>query len=131
MEVFYLIICGIVLKLICRSIMVEGLIDKSGRFQKSSESLQTFLTYDSKFSMRIQITEDEHEVADFVKKALTEEKHAVDIANDGLEGEDQALSESYDLVILDIILPKKRTGGFEIVARRRPGDAGFNAHRSR
>ncbi len=34
-------------------------------------------------------------------------KHAVDIANDGLEGEEMALSESYDLVILDIMLPKK------------------------
>ena len=72
MEVFYLIICGIVLKLICRSIMVQVLIDKSRPIPKTSESLQTFLTYDFKFSMRIQITEDEQKVADFVKKAMTE-----------------------------------------------------------
>ena len=57
--------------------------------------------------MRILITEDEQDVADFVKKAMTEEKHAVDIANDGFEGEEMALSESYDLIILDIMLPKK------------------------
>ncbi len=57
--------------------------------------------------MRILITEDEQDVADLVKKAMIEEKHAVDIANDGFEGEDLALSESYDLIILDIMLPKK------------------------
>ncbi len=57
--------------------------------------------------MRILITEDEHEVAAFVKKVMAEENHAVDIANDGLEGQDLALSESYDLIILDIMLPKK------------------------
>ncbi len=57
--------------------------------------------------MRILILEDEHDVAAFVKKALTEEKYAVDIAHDGREGEDLALSESYDLIIIDIMLPKK------------------------
>ena len=80
--------------------------------------------------MRILITEDEHEVAAFVKKVMAEENHAVDIANDGLEGEDLALSESYDLIILDIMLPKKDGWGVEIIAPGTSGNASCNAHRS-
>jgi DNA-binding response OmpR family regulator len=57
--------------------------------------------------MRILIIEDEPDVAAFVKKVMIEENHAVDIAHDGLKGEDLALTEPYDLIILDIILPKK------------------------
>jgi DNA-binding response OmpR family regulator len=55
--------------------------------------------------MRILVIEDEQDVAAFVKKVVSDEKHAVDIAFDGTEGEDLALSESYDLIILDIMLP--------------------------
>jgi len=57
--------------------------------------------------MRILIVEDEKDIADFVKKSLTEESHAVDITVDGLAGEDLAFAEPYDLIILDILLPKK------------------------
>jgi len=57
--------------------------------------------------MRIIIIEDEPDVAAFIKKVLIEEKHAVDIASDGLKGEFLVLTESYDLIILDIMLPKK------------------------
>jgi DNA-binding response OmpR family regulator len=57
--------------------------------------------------MRILIIEDEGDVAGFVKKALTRESYAVDIASDGPDGEYLALTESYDLIILDIRLPKK------------------------
>ncbi len=57
--------------------------------------------------MRILIVEDEKEIANFVKKVLTEETYAVDIAKDGREGEELALVEPYDLIILDILLPKK------------------------
>lgn len=57
--------------------------------------------------MRILIIEDEKEVADFVRRALQEESHAVDTAFDGQRGEELALSENYDLVILDLMLPKK------------------------
>jgi DNA-binding response OmpR family regulator len=57
--------------------------------------------------MRILVIEDEHDVATFVKKVMTEERHAVDIAHNGVEGQELALSESYDLLILDIMLPKK------------------------
>lgn len=64
-------------------------------------------------SMRILIIEDEPDVADFVKKALREENHAVDIALDGSKGEYLALTEPYELIILDIILPRK--DGFSVL----------------
>jgi two-component system copper resistance phosphate regulon response regulator CusR len=63
--------------------------------------------------MRILIVEDEPDVAAFVKKALLEENHAIDIAHDGAQGEYLALTESYDLIILDVMLPKN--DGFSIV----------------
>jgi DNA-binding response OmpR family regulator len=57
--------------------------------------------------MRILIIEDEPDVAAFIKKALLEENQAIDLALDGPAGELLALSEPYDLIILDILLPKK------------------------
>ena len=57
--------------------------------------------------MRILIIEDEPDVAAFVKKALIADNHAIDIAHDGLNGEELALTESYDLIILDVMLPLK------------------------
>lgn len=57
--------------------------------------------------MRILIVEDDRDIADFVKKALKGESHAVDIAPDGMTGERLAFTEPYDLIILDIMLPKK------------------------
>ena len=57
--------------------------------------------------MRILIIEDEQDVAALVEKAMAEQKHAVDIAHDGITGQELALSEPYDLLILDIILPRK------------------------
>ncbi|MDZ7288448.1 MAG: response regulator transcription factor [candidate division KSB1 bacterium] len=57
--------------------------------------------------MRILIIEDEKEVARFIRRTLLEESHAVDVAHDGLAGEEMALSEEYDLIILDLMLPRK------------------------
>jgi DNA-binding response OmpR family regulator len=57
--------------------------------------------------MRILIIEDEKEVASFVQRALLEESHAIDVADDGLSGEEMALAEAYDLIILDLMLPRK------------------------
>jgi DNA-binding response OmpR family regulator len=57
--------------------------------------------------MRILIIEDEKELVTLISRALKEESHAVDVSYDGQNGEDLALSESYDLIILDIMLPKK------------------------
>lgn len=51
--------------------------------------------------------EDASHIAEIIKKALQEETHAVDVALDGCSGEAFAFSESYDLIILDLMLPKK------------------------
>lgn len=56
--------------------------------------------------MRILIIEDERRLANVVKKGLVEDGFAVDIAYDGEEGKYLAESEEYDLIILDISLPK-------------------------
>jgi heavy metal response regulator len=56
--------------------------------------------------MRILIIEDEKKIADFLKRGLKEEGYSVDIANDGEEGHFLATTQEYDLVILDLMLPK-------------------------
>jgi len=56
--------------------------------------------------VRILIVEDEKKVANFVKKGLQEEGYAVDLSFDGEEGLKLGKDPSYDLIILDIYLPK-------------------------
>ncbi len=55
--------------------------------------------------MRILVVEDEVKVASFIRRALEEESYAVDVCSDGTKGLDLARSGSYDLVILDLMLP--------------------------
>jgi DNA-binding response OmpR family regulator len=57
--------------------------------------------------MRILVVEDEHKINRTVCQALREEAYAVDSATDGEEGEELALINEYDLIVLDIMLPKK------------------------
>jgi len=57
--------------------------------------------------MRILIIEDEKKVAAFVKRGLEQESYAVDVCNDGIEGQHYAEINNYDAIILDIMLPKK------------------------
>jgi DNA-binding response OmpR family regulator len=57
--------------------------------------------------MRILVVEDEGQLADIIKRGLEEQGYAVDAAYDGKEGEYLAENFSYDLIVLDIILPKK------------------------
>jgi len=57
--------------------------------------------------MRILVVEDERRIAAFVKRGLEEEHYAVDVAYDGEEALDWAAVVDYDLIILDILLPKK------------------------
>ncbi len=57
--------------------------------------------------MRILIVEDEVKVAAFVRQALEEEGHAVDVALDGETGLRFALNGTYDLILLDWLLPKR------------------------
>ncbi len=56
--------------------------------------------------MRILLVEDDADLAQFIRKGLKEEHYAVDVAADGEEGLALALDNSYDLMILDIMLPK-------------------------
>ena len=56
--------------------------------------------------MRILVIEDDADLAQFICKGLKEERYAVDLAGDGEEGLDLALANPYDLLIVDIMLPK-------------------------
>lgn len=67
--------------------------------------------------MRILVVEDEHKMAAFIKRGLEEEGAVVDIAPDGEDGLFRASSSSYDLIILDITLP--RMDGLEVCRRLR------------
>lgn len=55
--------------------------------------------------MRVLIIEDEHKIANAVKKGLEHESYAVDVVYDGGEGYDMASVEKYDVIILDLMLP--------------------------
>ncbi len=57
--------------------------------------------------MKILVVEDEERVAHFIQKGLKEEGHAVDVSYDGEDGEFLAEINDYDLIILDLMLPKK------------------------
>src|SRR5688572_5039195 len=67
--------------------------------------------------MRILVVEDEQKMAAFIKRGLEEEGAAVDVAADGEEGLFQAGVGNYDLIILDISLP--RLDGLEVCRRLR------------
>lgn len=56
--------------------------------------------------MRILVVEDEKALANNLKKGLSEEGYSIDVAYDGEEGGFMAETEPYDLIILDIMLPK-------------------------
>ena len=56
--------------------------------------------------MRILVVEDEAGVAGFVKQGLTEAGYVVNVARDGSEGLEYALAFEYDVIVLDIMLPK-------------------------
>lgn len=56
---------------------------------------------------RILIIEDEKKVADFLTKGLSEEGYQITIATHGLQGQKQAITEPYELIVLDRMLPDK------------------------
>ena len=63
--------------------------------------------------VRILIIEDDKKVARFIAKGFEQEGHAVDVVYDGETGESQALNFDYDIVVLDVMLP--RLSGFDVV----------------
>lgn len=63
--------------------------------------------------MKVLIVEDEYSLADAIAETLKKEKFSVTIITDGEQGEDEALTNIYDLILLDVMLPHKN--GFEIL----------------
>ena len=55
--------------------------------------------------MRILLVEDEERIADFIRRGLSEEGYAVDIARDGEEAVDWPAVADFDVIILDVMLP--------------------------
>ena len=62
--------------------------------------------------MRILVVEDEHRIANSIKKGLEQERYAVDVAYTGSDGFNLASTEDYDGIILDVLLPEMN--GIEI-----------------
>ena len=73
--------------------------------------------------MRILIVEDQRKMAGFIQRGLKEEKYAVDVAYDAEKALYAADVNEYDLIVLDIMLP--RTDGFAICRKIR-GQEKFN-----
>ena len=67
--------------------------------------------------MRVLIIEDEYSLADAIAETLKKEKFTVDIVTDGEEGENEALTNIYDIILLDVMLPNKN--GFQILENLR------------
>ncbi len=68
--------------------------------------------------MRILLVEDESKVSSFIQRGLEEEHYAVDLAEDGEEAVNMVDVYDYDIVILDIMLPKM--DGLSVEALGRP-----------
>jgi DNA-binding response OmpR family regulator len=71
--------------------------------------------------MRILLIEDEHKLAAAIKRGLEQERFAVDIEYDADSGLGAALSESYDVMIIDRMLPGSMEG-LDIIAQVRKAD---------
>jgi two-component system OmpR family response regulator len=67
--------------------------------------------------MKVLVVEDDPTVGRFVKRGLEEQRYTVDLVTDGEEGERLAASQPYDLLILDLRLPKR--SGMDVLRRLR------------
>lgn len=72
--------------------------------------------------MRILVVEDEKNMNRLISEALEDEKYSVDSCFDGQEALDYAMAADYDVIVLDVNLPKM--DGFTVVERLRDGDCG-------
>lgn len=70
--------------------------------------------------MHILVVEDEERLAMLLRRVLIEERHSVDVAHDGTRGLDLAASGTYDVIILDVMLP--RVDGLEVCRQLRSYD---------
>jgi len=67
--------------------------------------------------MRILVVEDDRDVADFVRRGLEEEGNSVQVVHDGGAALQQALAHTFDVIVLDVMLPF--LDGFEVTRRLR------------
>jgi len=67
--------------------------------------------------MRILVIEDEAKVASFLKKGLQQSGYEIDVAADGEEGYERIRGTNYDLILLDLMLPK--ISGFDLIPKIR------------
>ena len=107
------------------SLTVIGL-DSERRFGQQTPKTSRGRSENQHFEVqrvRLLVVEDETKVANFIRRGLDEEGYTVDVAADGEEGLNLALSRGHDLVILDINLPKIE--GLEVLRRLR--ESGFSA----
>ena len=67
--------------------------------------------------MRVLIVEDERRLAEALGQITAEQRYQADVVYDGADGLDYGLTEQYDVIILDVMLPKP--DGFEVASRLR------------
>jgi DNA-binding response OmpR family regulator len=72
---------------------------------------------DAAFAPSILLVEDEPGIVDFLRRGLEAEGFVVQAALNGLDGEQRARRESFDMVVLDLMLPG--LGGMELLAKLR------------
>lgn len=70
--------------------------------------------------MKILIVEDEPKTGDYLRQGLTEAGFTVDLTRDGADGLHQAISEDYEMIILDVMLPK--INGWQVLEMLRKAD---------
>jgi two-component system, OmpR family, response regulator len=68
-------------------------------------------------TVRVLVVEDEPKMAELLRRGLTEDGYAVDIAADGRSGYDAAVACAYDAVVLDVMLPG--LSGFDVCEKWR------------
>src|SRR5436189_3312004 len=90
---------------------------KGPPLDRDAENPESLITVSD---MRVLVVEDEIDLAEAVARGLRREGYAVDIANDGEEALDKLAYTEYDLVCLDLTLPK--VDGIEVCRRIRNGD---------
>ncbi len=81
--------------------------------------------------MKILVVEDEDKTGAYLKQGLTEAGFVVDLATDGSDGLHLALTDAYDLAILDVMLPG--IDGWQVlqgIRKIRERDAGSFSHRT-
>ncbi|MEN6438553.1 MAG: response regulator transcription factor [Syntrophobacter sp.] len=67
--------------------------------------------------VRVLVVEDDRQIAEFLRRGLSEAKFMVDVAGNGLDGLELGIREAHDVIVLDIMLPS--LNGFEVLQELR------------